>query len=63
MFGSRLDVGKIDKYLNPYGVEGWELVSAIAAHPSWGLDGGVVCLMKRCIITRDLKKHIKWVTN
>jgi len=43
----RLETGKVEKELNRYGQDGWELVSCVPALPCWGAEGGILVVMKR----------------
>jgi len=60
---TRLDAGIIDKTLNKYGEEGWELVSVKIGIQGFGVSNGVLCVFKRCCSTKFIHRHVKLVDN
>ena len=63
IFGKRIDRAKIDKELNKYGAEGWEVVASKIATKEWGIDKGILVVLKRCKSSQMLRKHVKLFDN
>ena len=45
--GGKLDVGKLDAFMNNLGADGWELVTGFDTNKSYGETRDVVVLFKR----------------